>query len=44
MSIYEHISCHHRLNGNCPHMEVPSCLTCGDNQTPCKDLAVGFWN
>ncbi len=31
-----------RLNGNCPHMEAPPCLTCGDNQTPCKDLAVGF--
>lgn len=23
-------------------MEAPPCLTCGDNQTPCKDLAVGF--
>lgn len=35
-------TCHARLNGNCPHMEAPPCLTCGDNQTPCKDLAVGF--
>lgn len=35
-------TCHARLNGNCPHMEAPLCLTCGDNQTPCKDLAVGF--
>ncbi len=23
-------------------MEEPPCLTCGDNKTPCKDLAVGF--
>ncbi|CAG9615122.1 hypothetical protein BACCIP111899_04358 [Bacillus rhizoplanae] len=35
-------TCHARLNGNCPHMEAPPCLTCGDNPTPCKDLAVGF--
>ncbi|RBP95432.1 site-specific recombinase XerD [Cytobacillus firmus] len=35
-------TCHARLNGNCPHMEAPPCLTCGDNQTPCKDLGVGF--
>ncbi|WP_028401676.1 tyrosine-type recombinase/integrase [Ectobacillus panaciterrae] len=35
-------TCHARLNGNCPYMEAPPCLTCGDNQTPCKDLAVGF--
>ncbi|MFF2177391.1 tyrosine-type recombinase/integrase [Lysinibacillus sp. NPDC058147] len=35
-------TCHARLNGNCPHMEAPPCLTCGDNQTPCTDLAVGF--
>lgn len=35
-------TCHARLNGSCPHMEAPPCLTCGDNQTPCKDLAVGF--
>lgn len=35
-------TCHARLNGNCPHMEAPPCLTCGDNQTPCRDLAVGF--
>ncbi|MGE7132448.1 tyrosine-type recombinase/integrase [Lysinibacillus xylanilyticus] len=35
-------TCHARLNGNCPHMEAPPCLTCGDNQTPYKDLAVGF--
>jgi integrase len=35
-------TCHARLNGNCPHMEAPPCLTCGNNQTPCKDLAVGF--
>lgn len=35
-------TCHARLNGNCPHMEAPPCLTCGDNKTPCKDLAVGF--
>ncbi|MCP1122882.1 tyrosine-type recombinase/integrase [Bacillus sp. 3103sda1] len=35
-------TCHARLNGNCHHMEAPPCLTCGDNQTPCKDLAVGF--
>lgn len=35
-------TCHARLNGNCPHIEAPPCLTCGDNQTPCKDLAVGF--
>lgn len=35
-------TCHARLNGNCPHMEAPPCLTCGVNQTPCKDLAVGF--
>ncbi|MBB6448010.1 tyrosine-type recombinase/integrase [Bacillus benzoevorans] len=35
-------TCHARLNGNCPHMEAPPCLTCGSNQTPCKDLAVGF--
>ncbi|EJS68127.1 transposase [Bacillus cereus] len=35
-------TCHARLNGNCPHMEAPPCLTCGDNQTPCRDLSVGF--
>lgn len=35
-------TCHARLNGNCPHIEAPLCLTCGDNKTPCKDLAVGF--
>jgi integrase len=35
-------TCHARLNGNCPHMEASPCLTCGDNQTPCQDLAVGF--
>ncbi|MFO1441682.1 tyrosine-type recombinase/integrase [Bacillus sp. Bva_UNVM-123] len=35
-------TCHARLNGSCPYMEAPPCLTCGDNQTPCKDLAVGF--
>lgn len=35
-------TCHARLNGNCPYMEAPPCLTCGDNQTPCRDLAVGF--
>lgn len=35
-------TCHARLNGSCPHMEAPPCLTCGDNKTPCKDLAVGF--
>ncbi|PHG05149.1 tyrosine-type recombinase/integrase [Bacillus toyonensis] len=35
-------TCHARLNGSCPHMEAPPCLTCGVNQTPCKDLAVGF--
>ncbi|MFC0477316.1 tyrosine-type recombinase/integrase [Robertmurraya beringensis] len=35
-------TCHARLNGSCPHMEAPPCLTCGDNQTPCKDLAFGF--
>lgn len=35
-------TCHARLNGNCPYMEEPPCLTCGDNKTPCKDLAVGF--
>ena len=23
-------------------MDEPPCLTCGDNKTPCKDLAVGF--
>lgn len=35
-------TCHARLNGNCPYMDEPPCLTCGDNKTPCKDLAVGF--
>ncbi|PLR76241.1 transposase [Bacillus sp. V3-13] len=34
-------TCHARLNGNCPHMEAPPCLTCNGG-SPCKDLAIGF--
>lgn len=34
-------TCHARLNGNCPHMEAPPCLTCNGGN-PCKDLAIGF--
>ena len=35
-------TCHARLKGNCPYMDSPPCLSCGTNQTPCKDLAIGF--
>ncbi|MFB5283642.1 tyrosine-type recombinase/integrase [Peribacillus sp. Hz7] len=34
-------TCHARLNGNCPYMEAPPCLTCNSG-SPCKDLAIGF--
>ncbi|MED2749703.1 tyrosine-type recombinase/integrase [Bacillus thuringiensis] len=34
-------TCHARLNGKCPHMEEPPCLTCNGG-SPCKDLAIGF--
>ncbi|MDF9763493.1 hypothetical protein OKW24_005266 [Peribacillus simplex] len=34
-------TCHARINGNCPHMEEPPCLTCNGG-SPCKDLAIGF--
>lgn len=34
-------TCHARLNGNCPHMEEPPCLTCNGG-SPCRDLAIGF--
>lgn len=34
-------TCHARLKGECPHMEVPPCLTCNGG-SPCKDLAIGF--
>jgi len=34
-------TCHTRLKGDCPHMEVPPCLTCNGG-SPCKDLAIGF--
>ena len=34
-------TCHARLNGNCPYMEAPPCLTC-NSSSPCKDLAIGF--
>lgn len=35
-------TCHARLKGTCPYIEAPPCLSCGANQTPCKDLAIGF--
>lgn len=34
-------TCHARLNGDCPYMEAPPCLTCNSGK-PCKDLAIGF--
>lgn len=34
-------TCHARLKGNCPYMDVPPCLTCSGG-SPCKDLAIGF--
>jgi integrase len=34
-------TCHARINGNCPYVEEPPCLTCNGG-SPCKDLAIGF--
>ncbi len=36
-----YVTCHARINGNCPHAEEPPCLTCNGG-SPCKDLAIGF--